>query len=266
MRSALYTGTLVHARRVPEDHVFRNGVCFYVLDLDELPELDKRLRLFAHNRPNLVTFHDRDHLGDPGSSIRDNVERFLADHDIDLAGGRIQLLTNLRVAGYIFNPVSFFYCYSAAGQLECVVAEVQNTFGERWPYLLRAADGAARHAVLVDTPKRLHVSPFFCMNQRYTFALSEPGKDVYARIDVAEDGVRVFAAVLAGSRHELTNASLARMQLRYPLMPAQVGAAIHWQAFRLFLKGLPFHSKPEPPAGAETARHAVPLLHRLRWW
>jgi len=264
VRSAIYTGTLVHARRAPKDHVFRNRVCFYLLDLDELADLDEQHRLFSYNKPNLVTLHDADHLGDPDTPIRENVAAFLDRHGIALPGGRTLLLTNLRVCGYGFNPVSFFYCYSAAGELECVVAEVHNTFGERWPYLLHADGGTARHAVLSETEKRLHVSPFFGLDQRYTFSLSEPSSDVYARIDIAENGRRMFGAVLAGTRHAFTNASLATTQLRYPLMPARVSAAIHWQALRLHLKGMTFHPKPAPPTGAESARRAAPGRPRIR--
>ena len=264
MRSAIYTGTLVHARRAPKDHVFRNRVCFYLIDLDEVPELDEQHWLFSYNRPNVVTLHDSDHLGDSDISIQDNVAAFLERHGVALPGGRTLLLTNLRVCGFTFNPVSFFYCYSAAGELECVVAEVHNTFGERWPYLLRTSEETARHAVLTETEKRLHVSPFFGLDQSYTFALSEPREDVYARIDVAENGQRMFGAVLAGTRHTFTNASLAKMQIHYPLMPARVSAAIHWQALRIRVKGLTFHPKPEPPAGAESARRAVPGRPRAR--
>ena len=124
MRSALYTGTVMHARKTPKENVFRYRVCFYLLDLDELPELDRRVRLFGWNRRSLVSLHDRDHL---------DVRAYLAEHGIE--ADRILLLTNLRVLGYVFNPVSFFYCYQG-GELACIVAEVSNTFGERLPYLL----------------------------------------------------------------------------------------------------------------------------------
>ena len=124
MRSALYTGTVMHARKTPKENVFRYRVCFYLLDLDELPELDRRVRLFGWNRRNVVSLHDRDHL---------DIRAYLAEHGIE--ADRILLLTNLRVLGYVFNPVSFFYCY-AGGGLACIVAEVSNTFGERLPYLL----------------------------------------------------------------------------------------------------------------------------------
>jgi DUF1365 family protein len=241
VRSALYTGTLIHARRRPAENVFRYGVCFYVLDLDELPELDERLRLFSLNRRNVVTFRDRDHLGDPGRSVKANLVAHLAEAGIDVQGGRILLLTNLRVLGYVFNPVSFFWCYRASGELACVVAEVSNTFGEMLPYLLPApGTGALEWHV----PKRLHVSPFFELDQEYRFFLSEPGERVHARVDVWQDGERRLGSVLAGERRPLTNATLARALVRYPLMPQQVIGLIHWQALKLWRKRVPFHHKP----------------------
>lgn len=257
MRSALYTGTLVHARRRPSENVFRYPVCFYVLDLDELPALDRRLRLFSYNRPNVVTLRDRDHLGDPRRPVRDNVDEFLAGHGIDLGGGPILLLTNLRVLGYVFNPVSFFYCYGRDGSLRCMVAEVSNTFGEMLPYLLgdgqRAAAGPSGaqggRPLAFTAPKRLHVSPFFELEQEYRFFFSEPGETVHARVDVWQDGERKLGSVLAGTRRPLTNAALGSALLRYPLMPQRVITYIHWQALKLYAKGVPFHHKPPFVAG-----------------
>ena len=245
MRSALYTGTVMHARRTPRENVFRYPVCFYVLDLDELEILERRLALFGYNRPNMLTLRDRDHLGDPRLPVKENVLAHLAENGVSLDGGRVLLLTNLRVLGYVFNPVSFFYCYRADGRLVCIVAEVSNTFGEMLPYLLSPGNEVAspvNRSYRAD--KRLHVSPFFAMNQAYQFFFSEPEERVYARIDLFEDGGRPFHATLTGRRRELTNGSVARALLRYPLMPAQVIGLIHWQALRLYLKGVPFHHKP----------------------
>jgi DUF1365 family protein len=246
VRSALYTGRLVHARRSPAENVFRYGVCFYVLDLDELPDLHRRLALFSYRGANVVSFHERDHLGDPERPAKENVLRFLRDRGIDLDGGRVLLLTNLRVLGYVFNPVSFYWCYRGDGTLACVVAEVWNTFGEMWPYLLAddERDDGRPGPLRFRAPKRLHVSPFFELEQEYRFALSEPGERVFARVDVWQDGERRLGSVLAGERRELTNATLARALVRYPLMPAQVTGFIHWQALKLWLKGVPFHHKP----------------------
>ena len=261
MRSALYTGTVMHARRTPAENVFCYGVVFYVLDLDELPELERRLRLFGYNRPNVLTLRDRDHLGDPRRPVQENVHAFLAEHGIDVRGGRISLLTNLRVLGYVFNPVSFFYCYRGDGELECIVAEVSNTFGERLPYLLSPANAAPsgkNRSYLAD--KRLHVSPFFSLDQAYQFFFSEPEEQIYARIDVLENGARPFQAALVGRRQKLSNANVARALVRYPLMPAQVIGLIHWQALKLYVKGAPFFHKPPFVPGQGSAGTRAPVF------
>jgi cyclopropane-fatty-acyl-phospholipid synthase len=259
VRSALYEGTLVHARTRPARNVFRYPVCFYGLDLDELPELDRRLALFGYNRPNVLTFRDGDHLGDPGRPVKENVLAFLAGRGIDLEGGRVVLLTNLRLLGYVFNPVSYFYCYRADGALAAILAEVSNTFGERHPYLLTddslVKDGARR---VYEQRKRLHVSPFFGMDQTYRFSFTEPGERVHAGVGILEGGERPFWAELTGERRPLTNARLARALVRYPLMSQQVTGLIHWQAVKLAMKKVPFHSKPRFRPGQGSSVAAAP--------
>ena len=230
MRSALYEGRVMHARRTPTENVFSYPVQMWLLDLDELADVDRRLPLFGWNRRALVTLRDRDHL---------DVRAYLAEHGVDLGpDGRILVLTNLRVAGYVFNPVSFFWCYRGDGGLECVVAEVNNTFGETLPYLLRG--GAGRY----ETDKRLHVSPFMPLDQSYTWLLSEPEERLLVRMDVHDREGRPLVATLNLRRRELTTASMLRALARYPMMPVQVIGLIHWQALRLWLKRTPFHRKP----------------------
>jgi DUF1365 family protein len=258
MRSAVYTGTLVHARRTPARHVFRYPLSLWLLDLDELPELERRLALFSVNRPNVVTLRDRDHLD--GAPLKQAVLDLVGDPSVE----RVLLLTQPRVLGYVFNPVSFYWCYRrtglapAAGRLEatdegwelaCVVAELNNTFGERLPEVLRGPELRYEHR------KRLHVSPFFGLDQSYEYAFSQPGDEVWARIHVRDDdGARPLTAVLHGRRCELTNRSVARLLARYPLQPLQVTAHIHWQALRLFAKRVPFHHKPPFVAGEGSLR------------
>ncbi len=252
----MYTGVMMHHRSKPRDHVFRYKVCFYVIDLDEVQELDARLALFGYNRPNLFTLRDSDHVGDADRSIKENLTAWLAERGVDLGGGRILLLTNLRTFGYVFNPVSFFYCYRADGAFVCSVAEVANTFGERRPYLLDERNLVSNGSSRTWTQaKELHVSPFFGMDQRYEFVLSEPGERVSARVDLFEGDERIFLATQTGTRHELTDAALARSLLRYPLMSQQVIGLIHLQALKLWRKRVPFHRKPrfDPAAGSVSA-------------
>ena len=243
VRSALYTGHLVHARREPRRNVFRYPVAYWLLDVDELPELERRLRLVSVNRRNVVSFRDRDHFeGD--LPVKEAIRRFAGDPSIE----RVLCLTQLRVLGYVFNPVSFYWCYRADGELAFMVAELNNTFGERLPELLPGGSLRYQH------DKRLHVSPFFGLEQRYRYSFAEPGETVFARIEVHEDGRMPLQAVLAGRRRELTNASVLRFLARYPLMPLQVIALIHWQALRLLLKRVPFHHKPPFEPGRGSAR------------
>jgi len=232
VRSALYNGTLIHARRGAVENVFRYGVSYFLLDLDELPELDRRLKVFSVNRPNLVSLHDRDHFD--GAPLKTAVLDFVGDPSVE----RVEMLAQLRVLGYVFNPVTFYWCYRTDGELACMVAELNNTFGERLPELLHG--GSLRY----EHDKHLHVSPFFGLDQRYRYAFSEPGDELYARVEVHENGHRALQAVLHGRRQELTNASVVRALVRYPAQPAQVTALIHWQALKLFAKRVPFHHKP----------------------
>ena len=243
MRSALYTGTVMHARKTPKKNVFRYRVCFYLLDLDELPELDRRVRLFGWNRRGVVSLHDRDHM---------DARAYLAENGIE--ADRILLVTNLRVLGYVFNPVSFFYCYHG-GELACIIAEVSNTFGERLPYLLSPANQERDERRLsYRHDKKLHVSPFFGLDQSYQWWFSEPGEQLDVRIDLSEGGSRPFFATLTGQRRPLTDASLAGALLRYPLMPLKVTVLIHLQAARLWLKRVPFFHKPPFVPGEGSVR------------
>lgn len=243
-RSAVYTGTLTHARRTPARNVFRYPLSTWLFDLDELPELERRLALFSVNRPNAVTLRDRDHF-DGTAPLKQAVLDLVGDPSVE----RVLLLTQPRVLGYVFNPVSFYWCYGADGSLVCMVAELNNTFGERLPEVLRGPDLRYEHR------KRLHVSPFFGLDQSYEYAFSQPGDEVWARIHVRDDdGAQPLTAVLHGRRRELTNGSLARLLARYPLQPLQVTALIHWQALRLLAKGVPFHHKPPFVPGKGSVR------------
>lgn len=247
MKSALYTGTVMHARHSPHDHVFRYPVYMALIDLAELPTLDRQLPLFGWNRRAVTSYHDADHV---------DIHAILDEHDVDLGdGGSVQVLTNLRVLGYVFNPVSFWWCRRGDGSLACIVAEVNNTFGERHPYvLLPGPDTLRQGRVVFETDKLLHVSPFMPMDQSYTWWFSEPGERLGVRMDVHESASRDFHATLTARRVPLTRSSLRAALVRYPLMPARVVARIHWQAVRLWFKRTPFHRKPPFVPGKGSVR------------
>jgi DUF1365 family protein len=244
MRSCLYVGRLRHERSVPERNGFTYPVYSFLLDLDEIDELVGR-GLFQHNQRGLVELRDTDHLGG-ASGLRAGVEEFCAGEGLDVTGTRIEVLTQLRLFGYVFNPVSFYWCRDAAAALRCVVAEVHNTFGERHCYLLvpdASPDAGGRVQMAAD--KAFHVSPFMGLEGRYLFEFdAEPGDLVSVRIDEERDGVPFFQAVLAARRVELDGRSLARVLARRPLMTFQVSALIRLQALRLAAKGARYHRKP----------------------
>jgi DUF1365 family protein len=254
MRSCLYVGRLRHERTVPVRNAFTYPVFSFLLDLDEIDELVARGR-FTHNRRGLIELRDTDHLGG-AAGLRAGVEEFCAGHGVDVRGARIEVLTQLRLFGYVFNPVSFYWCRDPAGALRCVVAEVHNTFGERHSYLLvpDAPDRGGRVRMAAD--KAFHVSPFMGLQGRYHFEFdAEPGELMSVRIDEERGGDRFFQAVLAARRVELDGPSLARVLARRPLMTFQVSALIRLQALRLAAKRVPYHRKPpyEPGVGSVAA-------------
>ena len=242
MRSCLYEGQVVHDRRTPVRNLFRYGVYMWLVDLDELGALDKRLWPFGADRRALTTIRSRDHLGDPGRSIRENVDAYLGLHGIDLAGGAVELLTNARVLGYVFNPLSVFYCHGPDGELRCVIAEVHNTHGERHCYLLHPGGRG-----LAETEKEFYVSPFLTVDGRYRMAFAPPADRLAVHMSLEQGGERIFAASLTGTRLPLTNSSLTRMLVRYPLMTAKVTTLIHLQGLRLHRRGVAHVRRPPHP-------------------
>ncbi|HEY3797012.1 MAG TPA: DUF1365 domain-containing protein [Caulobacteraceae bacterium] len=241
--SALYDGAVVHQRFAPKRHRLRYRIFQLLLDLDELPELS--LRLLRHNRFGLFGFHDRDHGAGDGAPLRAYAESVLARAGIDIQGGAIRLLCMPRVLGYVFNPLSIYYCHRRDGVLAATILEVTNTFGERHSYVVPAdADGRVKRVC----PKTFFVSPFMGMDMAYDFKLAAPAGDVAtAIVGRGPSGEALISAAFAGARQDLTDASLARAFVAHPLMTLKVIAAIHWEAAKLVAKGIRLVRKPAPP-------------------
>ena len=246
MNSRLYIGTVMHRRQDRHAYRFVYKVFNLLLDLDELPSLGRRLRFFSHNRFNLFSVCDRDHGPRDGTSLRPWAERYLLSHGIDLQGGRIRLLCLPRLLGYVFNPLSLWYCEHRDGSLRAVICEVRNTFGGMHHYLLAAPDRGpmdwnAEHRV----HKVFHVSPFIAPDMEYRFHLQEPGVWLRFHIDETHDGRRMFDASLSALQAPLTDGRMLLSSLHVPLLPLKVVAAIHWQALKLWLRGAKFFRMPE---------------------
>jgi uncharacterized protein len=167
--SALYDGAVVHQRLTPRRHRLRYRLFQLLVDLDEAPALDRRLKLFGHNRLALFSLHERDHLAGDGRPLRAQVEAMLASAGVDIAGGPIRLLCLPRVLGYVFNPISIFYCHRPDGALAAAVVEVNNTFGERHDYLVEAAPGGAEGIVRRGCAKTFFVSPIMGLDMTYDY-------------------------------------------------------------------------------------------------
>lgn len=247
LASCLYFGEVFHERFAPRRHRLRYQVFQGLFDLDELPNLGRKLRLFSHNRSNVFAFHDRDHGDAEAGSLRAYIEILLKEAGLPVEGGRIALLCMPRVFGFVFNPLSIYYCYNVAGDLRVVVYEVNNTFGQRHTYLI-PVDPAAHDGVRQSCQKEFYVSPFMDMDMNYEFKLTFPGATLATRINgKGADGAPLIFASFTGVRRELSDSTLLAALVRYPLLTLGVVAAIHWEAVKLFVKGLRLRHRPSPP-------------------
>ena len=244
--AALYVGDVVHARLKPVGHRFSYRVMSLLIDLDRLEVADRQTRLFGVNRRALYSFHEADHGDRDGSSLRLYAQRCAAEHGIDLTGGRVLLLCYPRLFGYTFNPLSVYYCYRADGQPALLIYEVRNTFGDIHAYVLPVTRGDISPAGIRQTQdKRFYVSPFVEMAMRYHFRVMLPQDRVKLRILETNSEGPLLSATFNGQRRILTTRELLRSFFSLPLVTLKIIAAIHWEALRLWLKGV----RPVPRPG-----------------
>jgi DUF1365 family protein len=254
--SGLYSGVVTHARLRPRVHRLRYKIFMILIDLDEAAALSGKLKLFSYNKPGLIALNDRDHLDGSDTPLADQVREELARAGLDFGGGPVRLLCMPRVLGFVFNPISVYFCHRADGRLGAILYEVNNTFGQRHAYLIpvRPQD-CTDGEVAQSCDKRFHVSPFMDMAMRYHFATAVPGEDVRLAVDSEDASGPMFTAGFRGLRRDLSDGAVARAVLAHPMLALAVLAAIHWEAIKMLMKGL--RLKPMPPAPAER----VTLVH-----
>ncbi|MBX9925558.1 MAG: DUF1365 domain-containing protein [Hyphomicrobiaceae bacterium] len=252
----VFAGQVVHKRLRPKPHAMAYDVFWLFLDLDRLDETSATLNLLSINRWNAVSFHERDH-GDRDASthkarpsLATHVRQTFATNGLAHAGHRVYLLSYPRVLGYTFNPIAVYFGYDDAGQLAGAIYEVNNTFGERHSYVTDIspdgqashADGGALHAH--GCTKKLYVSPFTEMAGRYSFRLTEPGETLTLGVMLRDADGALLKTHFTARALPLTDRTLARLSLTRPLMTAKVMAGIHYEAAKLWLKGVPLTAKP----------------------
>lgn len=246
LRSCLYECTVMHHRLEPKVHQFRYRIFLFSLDLDELDEVSKRIGGFARNRRALYEFRDRDHLTLPDlpadAPLKEHIRAWIMQQGVQLPDDvRIALVTLPRVLGYIFNPVSFYFCSGADGSPICALVQVGNTFGEMKPYLVRRREDGGRYRETVS--KHFYVSPFSELDLAFDFKLRIPDERLDIHIDDRAGDRRVLLSALSGERIPLSTGRLAWLSLKYPLITMKVIGLIHWHALLLWLRRLPWHRK-----------------------
>jgi hypothetical protein len=251
---SLLVGNVMHRRTRPVEHAFVYPVFYVQLPLRDLDAAKRPV--FSVDRANLLSFHQRDHGPRDGSPLLPWIEGLLRERGLP-ADGEIILQTFPRVLGFVFNPVSFWYCYDAQDALIAVLAEVNNTFGGRHAYLLHNPDGAPlREGQVLTAGKEFHVSPFCEVVGGYRFRFHVERAKPLACIDYDDGSGDLLLTAISGRRLAWTTRDLVATFLRMPLLTIGVVARIHWQALRLWLKGVPFRGA-HPPASTHPVQEPM---------
>ncbi|MBX2878783.1 MAG: DUF1365 family protein [Granulosicoccus sp.] len=250
--SCLYAGQVFHRRLRPRKHELRYSVFSLLVDLAEIDHIDRSLWIFSHNRFNLFAIHDHDFGEQIEETLSGYICRKLTESGIHTMPTQILLSCYPRVLGYVFNPLSLFYCFDDSGECFAVVHEVHNTFGERHAYVLAVDRGRVKRQATAGADvteawieqhvgKQLFVSPFAHMGMNYQFRLNVPGVRQVIVIRAMDEQGLLITASYAGVRHKLTNTALVKYFCKIPLLTFKVIAGIHWEALRLWVKGVPLY-------------------------
>jgi cyclopropane-fatty-acyl-phospholipid synthase len=265
MKSQIFTGYVRHLRLKPVEHRLQYPLYVYAIDLDELEEVDRNLPLFGYNRFRPSSIYDRDYLDSGPGTIREKLHHFLEAEGNAEKVSSVILITSARYFNYVFNPVSFYYCFSDNGDLVCIVAEVSNTFGERHVYIPHKTDNKSlAFPVRFTTPKEFHVSPFNDISGTYEFIFADIRKELNIRLNLYRKNELAFYAELWGDPLPLTAFNQLKTLARHPFIPYLTIPRIYWEAAKLyFLRKLSYHEKPVPMS-AMTIRRIPPTLFQKR--
>tara|TARA_B100000674_G_C37978814_1_gene980887 strand:- start:7202 stop:8023 length:822 start_codon:yes stop_codon:yes gene_type:complete len=244
--STVYEGRVFHQRLRPTKHRLSYKVFSLLLDLDELPDLHYRLKLFSYNQFNLFSFWDKDFGSGIEEPLVQYVRKILCKFGYNLSNGSIKLLCYPRIFGYVFNPLSVYYCYDSSNILRVIICEVSNTFNERHSYFIKVGHKEGQNKVF-SCKKKFYVSPFMDMESTYHFHISPPSDRLTVFIDQHDDKGPLLKASFSGFSEDLSDKTLFYLLLKYPLMTVKVIGGIHWEAIRLWNKGLKIFSRPVPP-------------------
>lgn len=251
-KSCFYEGQVMHQRFLPKKHRFTYRVFSLFINLDEL---DEKRRFFSRNRFNVLSFYDKDHGARDGSDVKTWAVQQFQQSTFGWDGGPIYLLCFPRLWGYVFNPLAIYYAFNKDGSLNAILYQVSNTFGESHVYLLPAEQVGAK--VKNSCKKDFHVSPFLGMDYRYDFTLNVPGEKLAVTIDEWGKDGRTLVAAQHGHRRMFTARECLRLVLRHPLMTLKVMAAIHFEALRLWLKGIKIHPHPDTKVAPTANPHTM---------
>ncbi len=241
MISSIYNGKVIHKRFKPKEHFFKYSVFSLLIDLSELNQLDKEIKFFSFNKFNLISFYEKDHGSRNGSSLVAWVKKNLEANNIHFKDIKIKLLCYPRIFGYVFNPLSVFFIYNSNEKLISILYEVKNTFGEQHTYIFKVDDDLKlfQH----NCSKKFHVSPFIEMDCKYFFRILKPEDKMSVIIDQYQANEKILYASQDGKRVDFNSKELLKSYLKHPLMTFKIISAIHFEAFKLWTKGIKFIKK-----------------------
>lgn len=245
INSSIYVCKVAHNRILPKKHAFSYGLFTFCIDLDEINLLEKNFFFFSKEKWNLFSFYRRDHFEYGEKDFKSGIIQYAKENGCSSEIEKVFLITHLRMFGYTFNPVCFYYLYDKEMNPVCALVEVHNTFGEMKPFVALNSNGDYRF--YLRTTKHFYVSPFFELDTEFEFKLNPPNEKLNIHIDDYKAGDKVFLSAYTGNRKEFSDKNLVIYFIKYPFVTLKVILMIHWHAFLLYLKKIPFIRKMENP-------------------